>query len=110
MVIAGLADSLDANARSLATCRRIQPADGFPLARLIDQAISDLELHRQDSDHRWRRRRGLGSCVAIQPVSVQRRQVIGDTSSQHRDLAWLTVGLHAWPPCRLMKAEPDRPS
>jgi len=45
----GLADSQDANARVLATCRRIRPADDFPFSRLVDQAIPDLEIHRQDA-------------------------------------------------------------
>jgi hypothetical protein len=49
MVITGLANSLDANARGLATCRRIRTADDLPLAGLNDQAVAGLKLHREDA-------------------------------------------------------------
>src|SRR5206468_12126828 len=65
MVTAGLADSLDAHARVLATGRRIRPTDDFPLSRLVDKAIPDLELHRQDAARRWRRRLLLGLRLSL---------------------------------------------
>ena len=43
MVITGLANSLDANARGLAACRRVRTADDLPLAGLIDQAVAGLK-------------------------------------------------------------------
>jgi hypothetical protein len=55
MVIAGLPDSLDANASGLPTCRRIWLADDFPLAGLVGEAVADLKLHREDAAFGWRR-------------------------------------------------------
>jgi len=55
MVIAGLPDSLDANASGLPTCRRICLADDFPLAGLVGEAVADLKLHREDAALGWRR-------------------------------------------------------
>jgi hypothetical protein len=59
MVVAALADSLDANARGLATCRRIGLADYLPLPRLVDEPIADPEFHRQDPSRRRPCGRGL---------------------------------------------------
>jgi hypothetical protein len=49
MVIAGLADSPDADARGLAACRRVRPADDLPLAGLVGEAFADLKLHREEA-------------------------------------------------------------
>jgi hypothetical protein len=43
MVMTWVANSLDANARDLATCRRIRTADDLPLAGLIDHAVAGLK-------------------------------------------------------------------
>jgi len=49
MVIVGLANTLDANARALAACRRVRAADDLPLAGLVNEPVADPKLHRQDT-------------------------------------------------------------
>jgi hypothetical protein len=44
----GLIDSPDARADTLAVCGQGRSASDFPLARLVGEAVSDLEVSRED--------------------------------------------------------------
>ena len=56
MVIARLSDPLDADARGLAACRRVRPADDLPRAGLVGQAVADpgLGIGRTRIAAQWR--------------------------------------------------------
>jgi hypothetical protein len=44
-----LANPVDANAGVLPACCRVRLADDFPLPGLVDEAVTDPKLHRQDA-------------------------------------------------------------
>src|SRR2546426_1231718 len=44
----GLINSPDASADTLAACGRVRSAGDFPLAGLVGEAVSDLEMQRED--------------------------------------------------------------
>src|SRR5713101_6942623 len=44
----GLINSLDASVDTLAACGRVRSAGDFPLAGFVGEAVSDLEVHRED--------------------------------------------------------------
>ena len=44
----GLINSPDARVDTLAACTRVRPAGDFPLAGLVGEAVSDLEVPRED--------------------------------------------------------------
>ena len=44
----GLINSPDASLNTLAACGRMRSAGDFPLAGLVGEAVSDLEVHRED--------------------------------------------------------------
>jgi len=46
VVTDGIADPLDASMGGLAAYRRTRPSDNFPLAGLVDEPVTDLQLHR----------------------------------------------------------------
>jgi len=57
-----LVDPLDARVDDLSAPRAIRRADDFPLPGLVDEAIADSKLHRQDGA--GGRRRWLGGFFA----------------------------------------------
>src|SRR5437899_12998666 len=49
----GVVDSPDAHVSVLTSGGRVRPADDLVLAGLVDDAIAELEVHRQDPARRW---------------------------------------------------------
>jgi len=77
-VTSGLPTRLTPTVRSLPACNRIWPADDLPLASLVNDAITDLELHRQDADLRRLLDVGLLRRPVGSPSQIQlKRRCIG---------------------------------
>jgi len=51
-----LSRELDSNARSFSSCGRVRSSGDPPLGSLVQDAISELKLHREHAQ-RWRLRR-----------------------------------------------------